>query len=197
MNRLLALAMALSLAGCAAVPKGAQRPPASWQHPLPASGCGNIDGRFAEVGIPAPQNARAGLAHSAWPTMGALSAMVRSGANGMPSRRLAAVSIEIVDGHPRFKGYAADGAEIPLQVREWWCEGGSLTTRAILGAVDSQAVPETRDESVLRLWKAADGALIAEQTLVNITPGMFGSSSRRQPLTRSYFSFPAATSSST
>jgi len=95
----------------------------------------------------------------------------------------------IVDGRPRFKGYAADGTELPLMEREWWCDEKALMTRTVLGTVPSEKVPEVRDESVLRLWRAQDGALIAEQTLEGVTPGVLGSSSHHRPTTRSYFRF--------
>ena len=116
------LAVAAVLTGCAASPGGAVYPPESWQHSKSLSNCGSTDGRFEEIGNPAPENARAGLSHSAWPVMASLSAMVRTGANGMPHRGVAAVSIEIVDGRPHFKAYGADGVEVPLTVREWWCD---------------------------------------------------------------------------
>jgi hypothetical protein len=107
----------------------------------------------------------------------------------MPRNEASTVSIEIVDGRPRFKGYAADGTELPLMEREWWCEEKALTTRVVLGSVPSETVPKVRDESVLRLWRAQDGALIAEQTLEGVTPGVLGSSSHHRPTTRSYFRF--------
>ena len=192
MKRICFVAVAVVLGGCAASPGGARKPPESWQHAQSVSNCGSTDGRFGEIGAPAPENARAGMAHSVWPTMGSLSTMVRAGANGMPYGNLSAVSIEIVDGRPHFKAYGADGAEAPLEAREWWCDEKALVSRAVLGNVSSEGVPKVRDESVLRLWRALDGALIAEQTLENITPGAFGSSSNHQPLTRSYFRFPPA-----
>jgi hypothetical protein len=103
------------------------------------------------------------------------------------------VSIEIVDGRPHFKGFSADGVELPLMSREWWCEEKALVTRAVLGHLPAEeGVPEVRDESVLRLWRARDGTLIAEQTLESISPGVLGSSSRHRQLTRSYFRFPSA-----
>jgi hypothetical protein len=167
-------------------------PPEAWQPSQALSNCGSTDGKFAEVGRPAPENARAGMAHSVWPTMGSLSAMVRTGANGMPRGGFSAVSIEIVDGRPHFKGYGANGTELPLMTREWWCEEKALMTRAVLGELPPEGVPAVRDESVLRLWRAMDGALIAEQTLESVTPGALGSSSNHRPLTRTYFRFPSA-----
>jgi hypothetical protein len=187
------LAVAIALTGCAAAPEGALKPPGSWQHSKSLSNCGSTDGRFEEIGTPAPENARAGLTHSAWPVMASLSAMVRTGANGMPRGAVSALSIEIVDGRPHFKAYGADGVEVPLPVREWWCDEKALVSRAVLGNVSSAGVPEVRDESLLRIWRAQDGALIAEQTLESVTPGVLGSSSHHRPLTRSYFRFaPAA-----
>lgn len=180
------------LAGCAAVPEGARSVPESWRQAQSLSNCGSTDGRFDDVGTPAAENSRADLAHTAWPVMGSLSTMVRTGANGMSHGGFSAVSIEILDGRPHFKGFGADGAELPVMEREWWCDEKALVTRAVLGNVVEKGVPEVRDESVLRLWRAQDGALIAEQTLESVTPGMLGSSSNHQPLNRSYFRFPSA-----
>jgi hypothetical protein len=185
-------AVAAVLTGCAAAPSGALGPPESWQPSKSLSNCGSTDGRFEEIGAPAAENARAGLSHSVWPVMASLSAMVRTGANGMPRGAVSAVSVEIVDGRPHFKAYGVDGAEAPLAVREWWCDEKALVSRTVLGNVSSEGVPKVRDESVLRLWRALDGALIAEQTLESVTPGVFGSSSHHRPLTRSYFRFPSA-----
>jgi hypothetical protein len=196
MNRICFLvAAAVALAGCAAAPGGARKPPTSWEHAQSLSNCGSTDGRFAEVGYPAEENDQAGMAHSAWPVLGSLSAMVRAGANSPSRGGVAAVSIEIVDGHPSFKAFDREGAELPLIVREWWCAEKALMTRAVLSGEQSkqQGVPEVRDESVLRLWRAQDGSLIAEQTLEGITPGALGSSSNHRALTRSYFRFAAAT----
>lgn len=183
------------LTACAASPEGAQQPPESWRRAQSVSNCGSVDGKFAELGAPDPKNVR-GMSDFAWPTTGSLSSMVRTGANGMSYGGVATVSIEIVDGHPRFKAFGSDGVEVPLEAHEWWCEGKSLTTRAVLGNVESQGVPKVRDESMLRLWRAHDGALIAEQTLESVQPKLFGSSARHRPLTRTYFSFPPATPSS-
>ncbi len=94
-----------------------------------------------------------------------------------------------MDGRPHFKAYAENGTEVPVMEREWWCEEKTLMTRTVLGTVQSEGVPETRDESVLRLWRATDGALIAEQTLESITPGALGSSSNHRPVTRTWFRF--------
>jgi hypothetical protein len=196
MNRICFLAAAaVALAGCAAAPEGARKPPASWEHAQSLSNCGSTDGRFVEVGYPAQENDQAGMAHSAWPVLGSLSAMVRAGANSPSRGGVAAVSIEIVDGHPSFKAFDREGAELPLTVREWWCEEKALMTRAVLSGeqLKEQGVPEVRDESVLRLWRAQDGALIAEQTLESVTPGALGSSSNHRALNRSYFRFTAAT----
>lgn len=192
MKRIWFLAAAAALAGCASAPEGAQNIPESWRQSQTLSNCGSTDGRFEDTGVPAAENSRADLAHTAWPVMGSLSSMVRTGANGMAYGGVSAVSIEIVDGRPHFKGFGADGIELPLMEREWWCDQKALVTRAVLGPVPAKGVPKDRDEAVLRLWRAQDGALIAEQTLENITPGMFGSSSNRQPLNRSYFRFPSA-----
>lgn len=190
MKPMCVLAVAAALAGCAASPereRAGDLPP-SWQHSQSVSNCGSTDGRYEELGAPAAANSEA-EGRSVWPKMGSLSAMVRSGANGMPRRDLATVSIEIVDGHPHFKAFAADGSEVPLMEREWWCEQKTLTTRTVLGTVHSDGVPEVRDESVLRLWRAPDGALIAEQTLESITPGALGSAPNHEAVTRSYFRF--------
>jgi hypothetical protein len=189
MRRFCFLTLAVALAGCAAAPEGARKPPQAWQHAESLSNCGSTDGRFAVVGYPAEENSRSALQSTAWPVLGSLSTMIRTGANGMPRNEASSVSIEIVDGRPRFKGYAADGTELPLMEREWWCDEKALTTRVVLGAVPSEKVPEVRDESVLRLWRAKDGALIAEQTLEDVTPGVLGSSSNHRPTTRSYFRF--------
>jgi hypothetical protein len=193
MKRLCFLAVTAALTACATSPEGARKAPEPWQGSQSLSNCGSTDGKYGEIGEPAPENAAAGMPHSVWPTMGSLSAMVRTGANGMPRGGISAVSIEIVDGRPSFKAYSADGVELPLMAREWWCAEKALMTRAVLGSLPAQeGVPEIRDESVLRLWRARDGTLIAEQTLESITPGALGSSSRHRQLTRSYFRFPSA-----
>jgi len=192
MNRMCFLAVAAALAGCAASPEGARKPPDAWQPSQALSNCGSTDGRFEEIGRPGEENARAGMSHTAWPVMASLTAMLRTGANGMPHGGVSTVSIEIVDGRPHFKAFGADGVEVPLEAREWWCDGKALVSRAVLGNVSSEGVPKVRDESVLRLWRSLDGALIAEQTLESVTPGALGSSSNHRPLTRSYFRFASA-----
>jgi hypothetical protein len=192
MRRFGYFAIAVALAGCAASPQGARRPPEAWQQSESLSNCGSTDGRFVETGRPGPANVQ-GLEQSVWPVMASLSAMIRTGANGMPRTTATVVSIEIVDGRPHFKAYDAAGADVPLMEREWWCEDKALMTRTVLGSVPTEKVPEVRDESIVRLWRAADGALIAEQTLESVTPGLLGSSSHHRGLTRSYFRFdPAA-----
>jgi hypothetical protein len=192
MRRVLCFALVSLLAGCAAVPQGAEKSPESWQHTETLSNCGSTDGRFSEVGAPAAENGRAaGWQSSAWPAGGSLSAIVRTGANGMAHSNTSVVSIEIIDGHPSFKGYAADGTELPLTAREWWCEEKALMTRVVLTGDPSKTVPRVRDEAVLRMWRAQDGALIAEQTLESVTPAVFGDS-QHTPVTRSYFRFAAA-----
>ena len=185
-------ALAGTLVGCATAPQGAREAPESWRQAQSLSNCGSTDGRFDEVGAPAPDNAHADIIeHTAWPVMGSLSAMARTGANGASHGGVANVSIEIVDGRPHFKAFGADGTEVPLMEREWWCDQKALVTRTVLGnAPGGEGVPALRDESVLRLWRAQDGALIAEQTLENVTPGMLGSSSNHRALNRSYFRFP-------
>lgn len=190
MKPMCCLAVAVALAGCAVSPdeERVRDLPPTWRHSASLSNCGSTDGRYEELGRPAPGNSYA-EARSVWPKMGSLSAMVRSGANGMPRRDLSVVSIEIVDGRPHFKGFDSNGAEVPLMEREWWCEDKTLATRTVLGTVQSDGVPEVRDESVLRLWRAPDGALIAEQTLESITPGALGSSANHRPITRTYFRF--------
>lgn len=186
------VALILVFAGCTASrEKQARNVPPTWQHSQTLSNCGSTDGRFDELGAPAAQNSEA-EARSIWPKMGSLSAMVQNGANGMSRKQLSTVSIEIVDGHPHFKAFDREGAEVPLIEREWWCEGKALMTRVVLGTVSSDSLPEERDESVLRLWRASDGALIAQQTIESITPGTFGSSSNHKPITRSYFRFASA-----
>jgi hypothetical protein len=193
MKRICFLAMAGALVGCAAAPQGARDVPDAWQQAQSLSNCGSTDGRFDETGTPATENSRADIEHTAWPVMGSLSAMVRTGANGMSHGGIAAVSIEIVDGRPHFKAFGPDGADVPLMEREWWCDQKALVTRTVLGNVPAgEGVPEERDESVLRLWRAQDGALIAEQTLESITPGALGSSSNHRPVNRSYFRFASA-----
>jgi hypothetical protein len=192
MRRFGFLAIAVALAGCATSPQGAREAPEAWRHSDSLSNCGSTDGRYVETGTPGPGNVH-GMEQSIWPVMGSLSSMIRTGANGMPRTAATVVSIEIVDGRPHFKAYDAAGAEVPLMEREWWCEEKTLMTRTVLGNVSTEKVPEVRDESILRLWRATDGALIAEQTLESVTPGMFGSSSNHGGLTRSYFRFaPAA-----
>ena len=191
MRRLCFLTLAAAvLAGCVAAPDGARKAPEGWQHAQSLSNCGSTDGRYSVIGYPAADNSHSDLVSTAWPVMGSLGTMVRTGANGMPRGDASTVSIEIVDGRPHFKGYDANGAELPLMEREWWCEDKALMTRAVLGNdAPSEKVPKVRDESVLRLWRAQDGALIAEQTLEGITPGAFGSSSNHRPFTRTYFRF--------
>jgi hypothetical protein len=193
MKRIWLPVVAAALGGCAASPERTRNLPDSWQPAESLSNCGSTDGRFEEVGAPSPMNAQAGTAFSIWPVMGSLSAMVRTGANGMPRGNVSAMSIEIVDGSPRFKAYGAEGALASLPVREWWCAEKALMTRAVLSGLPSEGagLPEVRDESVLRLWRAQDGALIAEQTLESITPSALGSSSKHRALSRSYFRFPS------
>ncbi len=198
MNRLCFFAVAVALAGCATSPdqQRAKDVPESWQHSQSLSNCGSTDGRFDEHGAPAPGNSMA-EARSVWPKMGSSAQWLRTARTACPRRDLATVGIEIVDGRPHFKAYAENGAEVSVMEREWWCEEKALVTRTVLGTVQSEGVPEVRDESVLRLWRATDGALIAEQTLESITPGSFGSSSNHRLVTRTYFRFSTVTPATT
>src|SRR5262245_37026767 len=134
MQRFCLAAVIVAFAGCTSSPEKVRNVPPNWQHSQTLSNCGSTDGRFDEIGAPASQNSEA-EARSVWPKMGSLSAMVQNGSNGRASRELRTVSIEIVDGSPRFKAFGPDGAEVPLMAREWWCEGKTLMTRVVLGTV--------------------------------------------------------------
>ncbi len=64
-------------------------------------------------------------------------------------------------------------------------------TRVTLGSVSSASVPEERDDAVLRLWRASDGALIAQQTSGKHLARAFGSLAH-EPVTQTYFRFASA-----
>ena len=171
--------------GCATAIPGVSGPPQGWQSTA-VTRCSDIAGSYVAQGVPAVSNASAG--YSLWPAMGSLVAMIERGSNGIPYSKASQVRIAMSSDTAVFVAFDSSDEPQSLAVREWWCSQGALETRATLGIKQEEAT-NTRDESVVRLWKSEDGALIAENTIESLVPKFRRSSVRHTPLARFYFRF--------
>jgi hypothetical protein len=147
-------------------------------------------GTYSEVGSMAPQNSDAYLYLVVWPNVGSLASFAEHGTNGLRYfPPLARVRIDVdAGGHPSFRAFDTTGGEEPLKMREWWCENGVLVTRGPLNP--SQYAQEHHQESLVRVWKAPDGALIVEDTFREVRHHFRDSAASHEPFARFYFRFP-------
>lgn|SRR5690349_3430422 len=187
---LAAVAAATALTACATSSgiAGARKPPQEWV--AGSTGCQDIAGTYSEVGAPAPHNSDAWLYMIVWPNVGSLASFAERGTNGLRYfPPLAQVRIEVdAGGHASFKAFDTAGDEEPLKAREWWCENGVLVTRGPLNP--SQYAQEHHQESLVRVWKARDGALIVEDTFREVEHHFHDSKASHEPFARFYFRFP-------
>jgi hypothetical protein len=169
--------------------EGARTPPDAWV--ASSNACDQIAGTYAEVGAAAPANSRAWIYMVVWPNFGSLVSFVEHGANGTPGfPPLSIVRIDVdASGHATFRAFDTAGGEQPVKAREWWCEGGMLVTRGPLNL--TRYTPENHEESLVRLWKAPDGALIAEDTFREVRHHLRDSQASHTAFARFYFRFPA------
>jgi hypothetical protein len=194
---LAAAATATLLSACATSGhiEGARKPPKEWV--ASSTSCAGLAGTYAAVGAPAPQNSHAWLYIVVWPNVGSLASFAEHGTNGLlyfPP--LAQVRIDVdADGRPSFKAFDTAGAEEPLKAREWWCENGMLVTRGPLNP--SQYAQNHHQESLVRMWKARDGALIVEDTFREVQHHFHASQASHEPFARFYFRFPEHRAAST
>jgi hypothetical protein len=168
--------------------EGASKPPKEWV--AGSSSCAELAGTYSEVGAPAPRNSDAWLYVIVWPNVGSLASFAEHGTNGLRYfPPLAQVRIDVdAGGHASFKAFDTTGAEEPLKGREWWCENGVLVTRGPLNP--SQYAQEHHQESLVRVWKARDGALIVEDTFREVRHHFHDSAASHEPFARFYFRFP-------
>jgi hypothetical protein len=171
--------------------EGASKPPKEWA--AGSTSCPELAGTYAEVGAPAPANSDAWLYLTVWPNVGSLASFAERGTNGLRYfPPLAHVRIDVdASGHPSFKSFDTTGEEEPLKVREWWCENGMLVTRGPLNP--SQYAQKHHQESLVRVWKARDGALIVEDTFREVEHHFHDSKASHEPFARFYFRFPEHT----
>lgn len=185
--------LTLGLAGCPSMPvpvEGAREPPASWK-PVVTADCAALSGAYSEFGTPAPGNASAFMYTVVWPVTGSLVSFVERGVNSASRLGAPSVSIDVpAGGTPAFSVPSSTGATLPLTPREWWCEGGALVTRTALGTTAPTYSEKDHAESYIRLWKAEDGALIAENTFRSVEQRHRGTAAH-EPFSRFYFRFPA------
>jgi hypothetical protein len=161
-----------------------------WTRASTGSTCVETNGRYDSFGIPAPNNVFANL--RLWPVTGSLATIVESGANSAPPRIARSVDVRVEEtGHSTFTAFDREGATVSLAPREWRCENGALTSRRALRAEQADAGKEF-DEVYVRLWQAADGALIAEHTIRTVTPNARRSSRLVRPLAKLFFRFAPA-----
>jgi hypothetical protein len=174
------------IAGCATYTPVREKPPEGWIATASA-GCSDIAGSYSAQGVPAVGNANADF--FAWPAMGSLVSMAAQGSNGMPYSSASYVRITADSEVATFAAFDRDHKPQPLAAREWRCSNGALETRATLGGGGQDSGESTyRDESLVRLWKSADGALIAENTIESEQRAL-RSSARHIPIARFYFRF--------
>lgn len=192
----MSLLLLVGVAACVSTPiAGARKPPDSWEPAVATAGCESVSGIYDDFGAPAPDNSNEAYA-LLWPVTGSLVSFAERGLITLPPRVITAVGVDAdSEGHATFSERGAQGTERPLVSREWWCDKGALVTRAALREDADTDEHRDRDESQVRLWKAADGALIAENTLMSVTQHS-RSSATHEPLVRLYFRFAAVTPSS-
>jgi hypothetical protein len=173
------------LTGCAHTPTlGAAKPPAPWA--AASNSCADLAGTYSEVGSPAAENSRAWLYTLVWPNAGSLASFAESGTNGLRYfPPLARVRVEVdANGNATFGAVDVAGGQAPLKPREWRCEDGMLVTRGPVNPLPYAL--DRRQESLVRVWKARDGALIVEDTF---REGRHDSDENPTPLARFYFRF--------
>jgi len=175
--------------------EGARKAPKEWS--ASSTSCAELAGTYAEVGAPAPANSDAWLYMIVWPNVGSLASFAERGIEFMPQTLvLAQVRIDVdAGGRPSFKAFDTTGSEEPLKAREWWCENGMLVTRGPLNP--SQYAQEHHQESLVRVWKARDGALIVEDTFREVEHHFHDSKASHEPFARFYFRFPEHTAAAT
>ncbi len=189
---MLGLTIGALLAGCATTLEGAAETPSSWMG-TPSSSCTNVAGSYSTHGEPAEANAHSGLYNVFWPTAGSLIAMIETGANRGDRFGMATLDLAIDSaGRPVFAVPDASGKTTGLASREWQCTEGVLETRALLSGGLRASEFGLVDESVIRLWKASDGALIAENTVESARMHASGPTTDRRALARFYFRFAPA-----
>jgi hypothetical protein len=185
----LCLFLAACLSGCATAIDGAEEPPGAWMPKVPGN-CTEIDGLYAVQGLPAPTNANSGLYTVVWPTTGSLDSMIEHGVNGMKLGSANTVRISIEGpASVSFSAFDDKGRAQLLAAREWQCEGSELTTRVLLSRIDPLKDSEKVEESVVRLWKSDDGALIAENSVERAKWHSDGPTTGHHAMARFYFRF--------
>ena len=188
-----ALILTLGLAGCPSMPvpvEGAREPPVSWK-PVVAADCAALSGTYSEFGTPAQRNASAFMYMVVWPVTGSLVSFVERGVNSAPRLGAPSVSIDVpASGTPAFSVPSSTGDVLRLTPHEWWCEGGALVSRTAVGTTAPSYSEKDHDESYVRLWKAEDGALIAENTFRSVEQRNRAKATH-EPFARFYFRFPA------
>jgi hypothetical protein len=81
------------------------------------------------------------------------------------------------------------GATKPLSPGEWHCQGGELVTRTLLSRLAPPQDSDLIEESLVRLWRSSDGALIAENSVESAKFHSDRPATRRRILARFYFRF--------
>jgi hypothetical protein len=174
--------------GCASTTEGALQPPALWS--AKSSGnCPQISGQYTAQGAPAPDNAHSGMYVVLWPTVGSLPSIIERGVNGTDEN---AASIRIsVTGPASMEFSAVDqqGKTRRLFAHEWQCKGDELISRTPLSRLNPPDDSDVVEESVVRLWKSADGALIAENSVVSAKWHSDGRVTHQRSLAHFYFRF--------
>jgi len=188
----LCLFLAALASGCATAIDGAEEPPGAWM-PKVSGNCVEVDGLFEAQGLPAPTNANSGLYTVMWPATGSLASMIEYGVNGMKRRSASTVRISIEGpASMKFSVFDGEGRSQLLAAREWQCKGSELTTRALLSRINPPKDSEMIEESVVRLWKSDDGALIAENSVERSKWHSDGPSTGHHATARFYFRFAPA-----
>ncbi len=188
----LCLFLAAFASGCATLIDGAEEPPGDWM-PKGSRNCVEIDGLFAVQGMPAQTNARSGMYTVVWPDTGSLDSMIENGVNRTNQGSVSTVRISIEGpASVRFSAFDNNGRSQLLAAREWQCMGSDLTTRAMLSRLNPPKDSEMIEESVVRLWKSDDGALIAENSVERSKWHSDGPSTDHHVTARFYFRFAPA-----
>jgi hypothetical protein len=188
----LCLFLAAFASGCAMEINGAKEPPGDWM-PRVSGNCAEIDGHFEGKGLPASTNARSGLYSVLWPTAGSLTSMIEDGVNRAKQAPVSTVRISIEGpASVKFSAFDDQGKPQLLAAREWQCRGSELTTRALLSRRHPPQDSDMIEESVVRLWKSDDGALIAENSVERSKYHSDGPSTGHHAMARFYFRFAPA-----
>lgn len=174
------------LIACATVIEGAATPPHAWLADYYSSSCDILSGVYVESGDPAPENAHSWLYNIVWPVSGSLVSIIEQGANVNARDKFSSVRLQVdATGQITFEAKDREERLQSLTPRPWVCETGTLVSRVDLRPDLPASSPLRRSESYVRLWKSADGALIAEQTIRAAKAG----SSEFRPVARFYFHF--------